>query len=182
MKFSEIKKFTRRASYAIDVPLDFLQKIINQYINEMNLLMEPDFQRGHVWTNRQQISYVEYFLRGGLSGKDIYFNDPNFHDKNNISTYSEFVLVDGLQRLTALLAFINDKIKVFGYYYSEFEGRAPLEYSLRFHINDLKTRSEVLNWYLEMNTGGTVHSTKEIQRVKKLYEQALENEKLLSIY
>lgn len=177
MKFSDIKKFTRRASYAVDIPLEYVKKTIDNYINECNLIMEPDFQRGHVWTKKQKIAYVEYFLRGGLSGKDIYFNHPNWH-YNARSNYNEFVLVDGLQRLTALLDFLNDKFKVFGYYYSEYQGYPSLEHSLRFHINDLKSRSEVLNWYLEMNTGGTVHSKKEIDRVTNLYQEAINEERI----
>ena len=174
MKFSDIKKFTRRASYAVDIPLEYVKKTIDNYINECNLIMEPDFQRGHVWTEKQQISYVEYFLKGGLSGKDIYFNDPNWHYNSN-KKYTEFVLVDGLQRLTAIIAFLDNKFKVFDHYYSEFEGYPSLECHFRFHINDLKTRSEVLNWYLEMNTGGVVHSDEEIERVTNLYKEALKN-------
>lgn len=176
MKFAEIKPFTRCSSYTVDIPLDYLKKVINEYITEMDLIMEPDFQRGHVWSKKQKISYVEYFLRGGLSGRDIYFNCPIWHSikRNNSQAYIEFVLVDGLQRLTALLDFLNNKIKVFGHYFSEYEDKPNmLKHNLKFHVNDLKTRSEVLNWYLEMNTGGTVHSKKEIERVTELYNEEL---------
>jgi hypothetical protein len=42
---------------------------------------------------------------------------------------------------------------------------------IKFNINDLQYRREVLQWYLDMNTGGTVHSKEEIQRVKHLLEK-----------
>jgi len=42
---------------------------------------------------------------------------------------------------------------------------------LKFNVNDLQTRGEVLQWYIEMNSGGVVHSDEEIKRVKKLLEQ-----------
>jgi hypothetical protein len=35
-------------------------------------------------------------------------------------------------------------------------------------VNELKTRREVLQWYLDLNAGGVVHTTKEIERVREL--------------
>jgi hypothetical protein len=42
---------------------------------------------------------------------------------------------------------------------------------IKLNINDLKTKKEVLQWYLDFNTGGTVHTEEEIVKVKKLLEQ-----------
>lgn len=39
---------------------------------------------------------------------------------------------------------------------------------MRFHINDLATRAECLQWYLDLNTGGTVHSATELDMVAEL--------------
>jgi hypothetical protein len=36
------------------------------------------------------------------------------------------------------------------------------------HVNDLKSKKEVLTWYIEMNAGGTPHSKEEIDRVTAL--------------
>lgn len=40
----------------------------------------------------------------------------------------------------------------------------------RFHIciNSLMTKYKVLQWYIEMNSGGTVHSEHELNRVRDL--------------
>jgi hypothetical protein len=40
-----------------------------------------------------------------------------------------------------------------------------------WHVNDLKTREEVLIWYLEMNSGGTPHTKEELDRVKRMLEK-----------
>ncbi|MGV2885919.1 DUF262 domain-containing protein [Paenibacillus taichungensis] len=163
MKFKDIPKFTSVNGYQINVFLHQLKRNIDEYL-ESGLEMNPDFQRGHVWTEEQQIRYVEYFLRGGTSARIIYFNSPNI-----LMGLLPFVLVDGLQRLTALLRFLANEIKAFGFYYREFEGRTDL--NLIFVVNDLQTREEVLQWYIEMNSGGTVHSDEEIERVKMLLEE-----------
>ncbi len=39
------------------------------------------------------------------------------------------------------------------------------------NVNDLKTEKEVLQWYVDMNAGGTPHTDKEIERVKRMIEQ-----------
>ena len=79
--------------------------------------------------------------------------------------------MDGLQRITALLKFWNNELKVFGHYQSEFEDTLKSEVRLSIHINDLQTKQEVLQWYIEMNEGGTPHSQQEIDRVKELLKQ-----------
>lgn len=132
MKFRDIPKLTSVRGYNINVFLHQLKRIIDEYL-ESGLEMNPDFQRGHVWTETQQIRYVEYFLRGGISARTIYFNSPNF-----LMGELPFVLVDGLQRITALLRFLNNEIKAFGLYYREFEGRTDL--NLVFIVNDLKNK------------------------------------------
>ena len=38
----------------------------------------------------------------------------------------------------------------------------------RWHVNDLSTYSEVLQWYLDLNSGGTVHTEEELNRVQQL--------------
>ena len=46
------------------------------------------------------------------------------------------------------------------------------EFSLGIlNVNDLKTEKEVLQWYIDMNAGGTPHSSEEIQRVREMIEK-----------
>lgn len=163
MKFYEIKPFTRTPTYRINLDWNYLEDWIEHQDNK-DLNLDPDFQRAHVWTKEQQIAYIEYALRGGASGKDIYFN----HSGWMTSFEGELVLVDGKQRITAALAFLNNKIKAFGRYRKGYEGRIPAHAEFIVHINDLKTKEEVLTWYLEMNTGGTPHTDEEIDKVKNL--------------
>lgn len=73
MKYSDISQYlTNHSNYHIDVHLRYLSKTIRKYIEEDGLILNPDFQRGHVWTELQQQKYVEYLLRGGKFGRDIF--------------------------------------------------------------------------------------------------------------
>ena len=171
-KFSDIPKLTKTGHYQVDIPLNYLDKYIKEMQEDMNLQLTPIFQRGHVWTKEQQIAYIEFFLRGGKTSRIVYFNCPSWHRIKASTEYNDFVCVDGLQRLTALLGFIHNEIPAFGSYYKEFTDKPHiLDHSLSVNVNDLQTEEEVLIWYVEMNTGGTPHTAEEIDRVKKLLEE-----------
>jgi hypothetical protein len=194
LSFKELeKRFTATPSYRVNIPWDYLEDNLDRYINERGgtalLDLEPDFQREHVWTTAQQIKYVEYILQGGMSGREIYFNCVGWMK----DWKGPFVIVDGKQRLHAARQFMANKLPVFGkvvtvkpcmlapmggeeisggYYRKDIEGRLSMNAQFIFAINDLKTRAEVLKWYLEMNTGGTPHTEQEIEKVKELLKTA----------
>lgn len=170
-RFQDIPKFTREASYAVDYPLDYLVRWLDEEEREMGLQLCPPFQRGHVWTEEQQRRYIEFFLRGGKTGRDLYFNCPNWHRQVPKGAYNDYVCVDGLQRITAIRRFINNELAVFGSFFREYTDTFRMATdTMRVHINDLKTEREVLQWYIDMNAGGTPHSDTEIERVRKLME------------
>lgn len=173
MKFSDIKPFIVAGEYQINIPLYRLQNWLKGMDDDLGIELNPDFQRGHVWTEEQQIAYIEFLLRGGESGRIIYFNCPSWYG----DTDKDYPLqcVDGLQRLTAVTRFLNDEISAFGYKLSEYDSKVPTRFDLLININCLQTRAEVLDWYLQFNSGGTVHSEEELNRVRKLLEK--ENDK-----
>lgn len=169
MHYNEIKKLTSRGRYCVDVDLGELAEKIDRFLNEYDLELCPDFQRGHVWTQEQQAKYCEFMLRGGHTNNEFLFNHPGWMG----SFKGDFVLVDGLQRLTALRAMLEDKLPVFGVAFSSIEENWRFMGSVAFkiNINNLKTRKEVLTWYLELNSNGTPHSSEEINKVQRLLEE-----------
>lgn len=165
MKLSEVKMFPQ-LRYSVDIPLGQLKSTIDKYIEE-GVQLNPDFQRGRVWSHEQRVNYVEFMLRGGSTGNQIYFNHPHW-----MGTFEgEFVLVDGLQRILALLSFIEEDLLVFECEtYSSLKDRFKNFVSLRFNVCCLQTKYEVIDWYLLMNEGGVVHTKEELDRVKSLRE------------
>lgn len=161
--FNDIPKIPT-CHYSINSSWRHIKRTIEEYVDELNLQINPDFQRGHVWTEEQQTAYIEYILQGGASGKEIYFNHPKW--LNDFK--GDFYLVDGLQRLTAVLGFMNNEIKAFGKTVKEYEGKLPENAEFIIKIASLKTKKEVLDWYIKMNTGGTPHSKEEIDRIKEM--------------
>ena len=170
MNVDDIPKLTRRGSKQLTVSLDYFK----HYLENRRLIMNPEFHRGHVWTQEQQVKFVEFILSGGDTNNVIYFNyDEDAPRPKNM------LLVDGLQRVTAVQKFLNGDLAVFGgHKIGDFTGnmKAVLRHSyLHFNVNNLKTYKEVLKWYLEMNSNGTPHTHEEIERVRSLLDKAQED-------
>lgn len=165
-RFEDVPRFTKDSNYAVDIPWDHLMRHLEKQFDEATCELNPDFQRGHVWTPDKQVAFVEFMLRGGKSARNLYFNCPGYQ----MGSHAHYVLVDGKQRLEAAVAFLNDKFPVFGgHVCSDFTDQMPMTGpSFRWHVNDLETRAEVLQWYLDLNTGGVVHTTDEIEKVRRL--------------
>ena len=102
-------------------------------------------------------------------------NNPfwNSYREPKQNEYSDYVCVDGLQRITAAQRFIHNEIKVFGSYFKEYEDKLRLanDATMILNVNNLKSEKEVLQWYIDMNAGGTPHTNEEIERVKKMIEE-----------
>ena len=166
--WNSIPRFTRSARYQVDIPWSMLEEKLADWADNglFDLDIDPDFQRGHVWTPQQQSRYVEYVLRGGKSSRELHWNHPNW----TTSFKGTMTLVDGKQRLEAVLKFLRDELVVFGgFSLSNFEDRrVPFECAFKFNVNDLKTRTELLQWYIDLNAGGVAHTTEEIEKVRAM--------------
>lgn len=136
--------------------------------------LDPDYQRPHVWTNKQQSLFVGYLLEGNAAptiviNRDL---DPN-HYPPNVDE-----LVDGKQRLMACYRFIVDEIpaelsdgrEVWLKDADATERRQILGISGPYMniVYVSLSRPEVLKLYLRLNRGGTVHTDSEIQHVRNL--------------
>jgi len=177
MKFKDIPQFIDTGAWECNYSFDRLVTTIEKWCNgedtDVPLEMNPDFQRGHVWTPNQQIAFIESVLRGGAkSARVIYLNNPNWM-RHSDRRYKDFVCVDGLQRYTAIKRFVCNEIKAFGYYYKEYEDRLRGKHDMKINVNDLPTKKDVLQWYIEHNAGGTIHSDEEIDKVKALLDGEL---------
>lgn len=167
ISWDAIPKFTKTANYAIDVSWSYLEYTLKSWEGYGNLDLDPDFQREHVWDEVKQIRYVEYILKGGKSSRDIFFNQPYWP---SVKLSHRLELVDGKQRLEAVRKFLRNDLPIFGgYKITDFDGRPSIsDASFKFHVNDLPQRKMVLQWYLDLNDGGVVHTDEELNKVRQM--------------
>lgn len=166
MKFRDIPQMTQ-AHYAVHVSWSYLQAWLADH-EKIAFDMDPPYQRGYVWTEEQKTAYLEYILKGGISGRDIFWNCPGWMR----GFEGPLELVDGKQRISAVLDFFSNKVKVFGHYYKEFEDSLRITDAVFiFHVNNLTNKKDIVQWYLDMNTGGSVHTEKDLQPAYEMMKE-----------
>ena len=160
--FKAIQQFPR-AYYEVNFPWINIEEQLDR--KRPPIVLEPDYQRGHVWSEDKQTAFVEYGLMGGESSMLLTANCPGWQRDYK----GPYELVDGLQRVTAVRRFMRGEIKAFGYTIKEYDDEMSWSQpTFRWRVLSLPTRAEVLKLYLLLNDGGVVHSRKEIERVKVL--------------
>lgn len=180
-ELAAIIKPLRTAQYEVDHDWRSFQRSLMGYGQDYGgLELNPDFQRGHVWTADQQRHFVENVLRGVVSssGFVIQFNCPNWENHNYSGDLPlGFQCIDGLQRITAVQAFLGGHVRPFGLSAGELDGSyfsmRGSRYRFRMAVHDFQSRSELLQHYLDLNAGGTPHTAEEIERVRGLRNAAL---------
>lgn len=171
-----------KATYTVDLRLNGLEHFLSTTASDVvgmggSFELDPDFQRGHVWTDSQRSLFIESLLRG-CAPKNILFNCPGWSKRSDSGDIPEhtFQCVDGLQRLTAVRMFMADDISIFGgIRASDLRGSPfdPGRYTLSASIYEFSARSDLLTFYIDLNRGGTVHADSEIQRVRELLQEAI---------
>lgn len=148
---------------------------IFSFVEEFACDLDPDYQRGRVWTMEQQQNFIGFLLEGGVSHPVIINQGENF---GGVDGEGSTEVLDGKQRISACMDFTNKEIgaKLTDGRVIQFDELDT--YSLRmlrmqigmtFRVVGL-SRVEALRWYLKLNRGGTVHSNEEINRVQLLLD------------
>lgn len=163
--------------YLVDVGLTYIESQLEYFRKEYGLDLIPEFQRGHVWSQEQQIAFIEGMLRNTVKGSGlvIEFNAPSWRGSQAAGDLSEEIqVIDGLQRLTSVRLFMDGKLHPFGLSVSDLKGTefnpARSIFGLKFAVHSFCWKKDLLQYYIDINSGGTPHSQEEILRVKKLME------------
>lgn len=176
-RLAELIKPKPSAVYQPDFHLSRVESGLDSLFSDYGGVdFDPDYQRGHVWTPDQQTSFIEALIRGHLPKGllQLQFNCPHFLQTDYVSPDLPKMVqcIDGLQRYTAMLGFIKGTVKAFGMTHEQFDNSEfsvkGFTFSIAVHV--FKTKKEVLEFYLNVNNGGTPHSTDELARVQNMYD------------
>lgn len=163
----EIVGLFPRACYQVDCNWKYLEKMIADQKKELGLDIDPVFQRAHVWTEKQQIDYVEYSMLGGELAKSLTFAAVGWRSISNLSWYA---LVDGKQRLEAVRKYLRNELPVFGRLYADHDDVGfSLPCSFGWRVVEVDSPRDCAKIYLALNRGGTPHTAEDIAKA----EQAL---------
>lgn len=124
-----------------------------------------NLQRGFVWTLQQKQALIEsIMLRRNIPQISIVYTDDDICE-----------VIDGKQRLSALISYLKDEFEYCGYKYSNL----PRDYQLqihRFHIEADRllpeygvpiTDDEKIEWFRLINFAGTPQDSKHLEKLLK---------------
>jgi hypothetical protein len=163
-RFDMVKSLVPDCTYRVDFGMSRIKEFIEQY----EVDMDPAYQRDYVWDINQKQKFVGALLQNPNSIPIFWFNWKSKRHTDG----SE--VVDGKQRMNALLEWGQGK----------FEAICPCEE--RFHVDQLDEISkryvnysctckmhfvclspiEVMRFYLALNSGGTIHSSEDLAKVR----------------
>ena len=100
---------------------------IYQKIQSKKLILDPDYQRNIVWKTDKKVAFIESLYMGILIPPIYVVEIPG----ESILDGASYEVVDGKQRLTTILSFVENKFylnpKVLEYYKDMFAGKRFLE-------------------------------------------------------
>ena len=122
----------------------------------------PRFQRENdKWSESMQIKFIENVLKGLRSEILLFKVGDNILDS--------YMILDGLQRTTAIHAFISGKIKAFGHTFKELCEAKIITFTSQdvvIKLYDFDTENEAIEFYIDMNENIT-HQPKDIEKARK---------------
>lgn len=137
------------------------------------LLDSPDFQRDYVWTQADKESFLESIWASRPLGTFVFVN------LSEPGKASRRVVLDGKQRLDALLAFIESRWAYRGVYFHEL---SPVDCvaltGVRVQVATIDaedyTRAQLLRIFLDLNTAGVPQTDSHLAKVREMLASELE--------
>lgn len=154
-----------------DVITSDIQFLI-KYISENQLDLNPPYQRDYVWTIEQKQSFVKALIQGKTTLKPTYLY-------NNVPVNEPmYEILDGKQRINAVLSYMKHEFSINGLYYRDLSAvdakkflKIPVEYTrIKYyhpkqgHITiPLRDKIEL---FLQINEYGQRMSDEDLEKAK----------------
>lgn len=145
-----------------------LQSLIFHYYGGID--MKPEYQRGEVWEVQDQVDLIDSIFKSVDIGKfALVYN--NF-DRTKECGFA-FEMLDGKQRLKAIIDFYEDRFRYRGYLYSELSNRDK-GFFTDFNISiaeadESLTMRDRYRYFLTMNTKGKVMDKVHLANIESTY-------------
>lgn len=127
---------------------------------------DPEYQRGLVWTVEDNILLIESIFNQLDIGKFVLV------EKKFDPIEPGYEVLDGKQRLNAIIAFIENRYKYKGFYYSELlpsDRRKFMNTPVALAIVQERklSRENLINYFIKLNTAGKPVDPKFLDNLKK---------------
>jgi len=154
-----------------DIKLSYSQTTINGLFTKaysFGINFEPEYQREFVWNLEDKIALIDSIFNNVDIGKFtfIYYESEQWQE-----TGFGYEILDGKQRLRAILDFYEDRFAYKGKSFSELSYRDKHQFKdygvVEAEVHNL-TREQILRYFIMLNTGGRIMAKEQIDKVRSI--------------
>lgn len=157
-----------------DVKINFINSNIESLLHKyysFGVNMNPDYQRGYVWNLEDKQLLIDSIFNNIEIGKFAFIH---LDDENWTKTGKGYEILDGKQRLSAIVEFYENRFPYNGVYYNELSKK-----DRNVFLNRMVAQGEVreadrkaiLKYFIMLNRTGKVMDKKHLEKVEKMLEE-----------
>ncbi|MBU5442323.1 DUF262 domain-containing protein [Paenibacillus sp. MSJ-34] len=160
-----------------DLNLRFSYRMLIDLINRVyhyGVNFDPEYQRGYVWEPEDKVKLVESVFSNIDIGKFAFIQ---YDTKTWVKRGFGYEILDGKQRLRAIIDYYEDRFRWRGKTFSELSPRDRnhfLNYPVIFAEPKGLSREQTLRYFILLNTVGKSMSQEQLDQVKALLEEGPE--------
>lgn len=174
-KWFELRKYQENYSKDLiknsDLKMQFIQQTIDSLFNRVYLFgvdFEPEYQRRFVWELEDKIALIDSIFNNVEIGKFVFIH---LGYEGDIA----YEILDGKQRLRALLDFYEDRFKYKGKYFNDLSIREQ-QFFEDYPVSVAETRDEItreqkLRYFLKLNRAGHVMAKEQLEKVEEMLNE-----------
>ena len=177
VKWTDIRKYQENFSKDLikdsDLRMQFMQQTVGSLFSKAyrsGVDFEPEYQRDFVWELRDKVALIDSIFNNVEIGKFVFIN-------LGYSGKYSYEILDGKQRLRALLDYFEDRFRYKGKYFSDLSIREQdffEDYSISVaETRDTITREQKLRYFISLNKSGHVMAKEQLEKVEKMLEEKL---------
>jgi len=151
--------------------------LMNYYFSKYGIDLEPEYQRGNVWTIEQKRALITSIFRNIDIGKIAIIKRHWGPDGNKPATPKLYEMLDGKQRLTALVEYYTGQFTWRGKYFHElcWSDKGHFKYyTVSIAETDPLTKEQKYHYFLKLNTSGVPVDPDHMAKVTGLLQKEIE--------
>lgn len=159
-----------------DIFFNYMQRdmmsLLSMMSNKYGIDLDPEYQRGNVWSLEQKVNLVDSIFKNVDIGKFAVIKRPWGNNPSKPLTPKLYEMLDGKQRLTAIWEYYCGRFKYKGKYFYELHPRDQSHfkhYTISYAETEPLTKEQTYRYFLKLNTTGTPVDSEHIAKVRKLW-------------
>lgn len=155
-----------------DLRLNYSQRSMSDIFSKayyFGIDFEPDYQRDYVWELQDKIELIDSIFNNVDIGKFVFIRIDDKKWKESGYKYG-YEILDGKQRIRAILDYFEDRFTYKGKLFSELSIRDQDHFE-GYHINvaelDKITEEQALRYFIKLNVSGKVMDKIHLDKVRE---------------